>query len=420
LGVPLAQIALLAAPVSLAQQSAPAPPPPQEPGAQPTQPAEPPERDAEGEDDSELEALPLEFHGFVSQGYIKTTGNNYFAKSNGRGSFEFSEVGVNLTKVLTDRLRLGLQLFSRDLGPLGNYTAHFDWYYLDYQVADWLGFRAGRTKLPFGLYNEVSDIDAARVPVILPQSIYPLASRDYLLAQTGVEVYGFLHLGAGGGLEYRLYGGTIHIDLPVPSSTAAYRVESAVLPVVGGRLLWETPLPGLRFGGSLQQLRIEYEFSGASLMEGPGVSRGLANADFNATLWVASLEYAGERLLLAAEYSRWKVDLETSVPMQVPDSSVTSERAFAMGAFRVTNWLTPGLYYSRLYPNVDLRKGQQNFQHDASATLRFDINAHWILKLEGHYMRGTADVSPALNGRTPRDQLTKNWAVLLAKTTVHF
>ena len=29
-------------------------------------------------------------------------------------------------------------------------------------------------------------------------------------------------------------------------------------------------------------------------------------------------------------------------------------------------------------------------QHDVAATLRFDINSHWLVKLEGHYMTGTA------------------------------
>jgi hypothetical protein len=393
--------------------------PAEPPGTPPEAPGDRQDDDAD-DDAGELDSLPIEIHGFVSQGYIKSTGNNYLARSKTRGSFEFSEVGINLTKVLSDRLRLGVQLFARDLGPIGNYAAHFDWYYLDYQFADWLGIRAGRTKLPFGLYNEVSDIDAARVPVLLPQSIYPLATRDYLLAQTGLELYGFLPLAAAGGLEYRLYGGTIHVDLPVQSATARFRVESMVIPVLGGRVLWETPLPGLRLGGSGQALRIEYQFSGASLVEGMGVTRGLASADFDAKLWVGSIEYAGERLLLAGEYSRWYLDTKSSVPAQLPPADATSERYFVMGAFRATSWLTPGAYYSALFPNVKERKGKQNYQHDAAATLRFDLTRHWILKLEGHYMRGTADVNVALNDRLPRTEMVKNWAVFLAKTTVHF
>src|SRR5262249_42705161 len=156
-----------------------------------------------------LGGTELQAHGFVSQGYILTTDNNYLAKST-HGSFEFAEVGLNFTATLTEKLRAGVQLFARDLGPVGNYSAKADWFYLDYRFADWLGVRAGRTKIPFGLYNDISDIDAARVPILLPQSVYPIQNRDYLLAQTGVELYGRLPTGSAGTLDYRLYGGTIY------------------------------------------------------------------------------------------------------------------------------------------------------------------------------------------------------------------
>ena len=98
---------------------------------------------------------------------------------------------------------MGVQIFARDLGPIGDYGVKADWFYLDYRWRDWLGVRAGRNKIPFGLYNDASDADSARVPVLLPQSVYPTRNRDFLLAQTGVEVYGYLGLGPGGALDYR-------------------------------------------------------------------------------------------------------------------------------------------------------------------------------------------------------------------------
>src|SRR5277367_840166 len=101
-----------------------------------------------------------------------STANNYLTRSS-RGSLEFAELGVNFQSQLTDRLSVGFQLFSRDLGPIGNYEMKADWFALDYHWRDWLGLRAGRIKLPFGLYNETSDIDAARVAVLLPQGFYP-------------------------------------------------------------------------------------------------------------------------------------------------------------------------------------------------------------------------------------------------------
>src|SRR3954467_4696971 len=160
------------------------------------------------------EGPTVEMHGFVSQGAIKTTGNNYLIGTSKRGSVEFAEIGANFSGQLTDRLRVGLQLFSSKLGSTGNFNVKADWFTPDYRRRDWLGLRAGRVKLPFGLYNDTSDIDAARVPVLLPQSVYPIADREFLLAQTGLEIYGYVGLRRAGAIDYHLYGGTIYIPLP--------------------------------------------------------------------------------------------------------------------------------------------------------------------------------------------------------------
>ena len=59
-------------------------------------------------------------------------------------------------------------------------------------------------------------------------------------------------------------------------------------------------------------------------------------------------------------------------------------------------------------------------QHDVAATLRFDINHNWLVKLEGHFMSGTAALSADLNDGKPPSSLERNWGVFLAKTTAHF
>jgi hypothetical protein len=368
----------------------------------------------------------VQVHGFVSQGFIKTSANNYLANSE-RGSFEFTEVGINFTKEITDNFRVGAQLFARDLGPIGNYSAQFDWFYLDYRLFDWLGIRAGRTKLPFGLYNETSDIDAARVPILLPQSVYPIQNRDFLLAQTGVELYGLLPLGKAGDLDYRAYGGTLAFDLKYEgASDTVKKIETPY--IVGGRLMWRAPLDGLSLGGSVQSLKLnfDYELPSAQLTalraagQVPANYSGLVSASIPAVLAVGSVEYAPGDLLLAAEYSRWRTRIESSLPEVFPESTTWSERFYAMGSYRVSSWFVPGAYYSAQFPNVDDRHGRQNHQHDFAASLRFDINAHWLLKLEGHFMRGTAGLSSQLNDNAPLDTLTRDWVVFLAKTTAYF
>jgi hypothetical protein len=370
------------------------------------------------------ESAPVEVHGFVSQGFIKSTSNNYLTDSK-RGSFEFAEVGINFTKSFTDQLRVGMQLFTRDLGPIGNYTPNLDWFYLDYRFADWLGLRAGRTKLPFGLYNEINDIDSARVPILLPQSVYPITSRDYLLAQTGLELYGHVPLDAAGALEYRLYGGTIYLDT---AGSAATITKLTVPYLAGGRLMWQTPLDGFQVGGSLQAMRLDFDYQPPAALIASLQMAGTLPADFRAPLrvelpallTVGSVEYQVGDLLLAAEYSRWRVQIESPVQALVANSDTVSERGYFLTSYRVAPWLAPGLYYSVLFKDVDRRSGRDAYQHDVAATLRFDLTDHWLLKLEGHYLRGTAALASALNDNRATSTLTKDWGLLLVKTTAYF
>src|SRR6266478_6108293 len=179
----------------------------------------------------------LQVHGFISQGFLYTTDNNYLANSS-RGSFEFTELGLNFSLQPMDRLSLGLQIFSHDLGPIGDYRATLDWYSVDYHWQDWLGIRAGRVKLPFGLYNDSSDIDAARTAILLPQSIYPAQNRDFLLAQTGFELYGYRGLGAAGGLDYRMERRTIFPDNSPHPGSPITAVDLNFPFVAGWRMIW--------------------------------------------------------------------------------------------------------------------------------------------------------------------------------------
>jgi hypothetical protein len=356
----------------------------------------------------------IEFHGFVSQGFLVSTENNYLADSEG-GSFQFSEVGLNATVELSDELRAGLQLFTRDLGPLGDYRAVFDWFYLDYRARDWLGLRAGRVKLPFGLYNESSDIDAARTAILLPGSVYPAQNRDYLLAYTGIEAYGFLSLGAAGALEYRAGIGTIFLDQEVEAPEGSpFQILDVTIPyVVGGRLLWEPPVEGLRLGGSLHAVRLDTQVRVTGVPE-------LVDYRLPVFLWVASAEYAKGDLLLATEYSRWHGKSESSRPDLVPEESVITERAYVMATYRVKPWLVPGAYFSLFFPDTEARSGTAQQQHDLAVTVRFDVNPYWLIKLEAHYIHGTAALSSALNDNLPLDQLAPDWGLFLAKTTAYF
>jgi hypothetical protein len=377
--------------------------------------------------EASLSAPSIDSHGFVSQGFILSTQNEYLAKSK-HGSFEFTEVGINFSTSLSEDLRVGMQLFAHDLGPLGNYRPEFDWYALDYRAFDWLGIRIGRNKIPFGLYNELNDVDVARVPILLPQSIYQVDHREFLFAQTGAELYGDVGLSGLGSFEYRLYGGTLSGPPPLPPPPGIVISDANIAYVYGGRALWSTPFEGLLGGVSYQALRLDgaYDFDPtvrgvleAAALVPPGLSYPTA-VKFSVRRWVASLQYAAHDLELSAEYSRWTGEFYSRMPALLPPH-IVNERYYLMASYRVSSWFTPGMYYSALFDNVEERHRRGGFQHDAAFTTRYDLNQHWLLKLEGHVIHGTAALdNRALNDGVDRNQLLQTWGVFLIKTTAYF
>ena len=360
-------------------------------------------------------ARPIEFHGFASQGFILTLKNDYLAENSTDGSFEFSEVGFNFTKELTETLSTGGQLFAQDLGRSGNFKPQIDWFYLDFRPDDWLGFRAGRVKIPYGLYNEIQDVDSARVPVLLPQSVYPLQAREILFSVTGAEVYGFLRMRGFGALDYRLYGGTIFLDSDALTPPGAgFELDFNVRYVGGGRLFWETPLEGLRVGSSYERVRLD------TTAFVPGLAPPLV-IETRSWLWVASVEYVTGDLLLSAEYGRGKAMQHSNYPELSPALDEMDERAYVMVSQRLATWFQPGAYASLFFPNVENREGRENRQLDVALTLRFDVNPFWLVKAEGHFMYGTAGLVNPLRINPP-DITSANqyWAAYFLKTTAHF
>jgi hypothetical protein len=206
--------------------------------------------------------------------------------------------------------------------------------------------------------------------------------------------------------------------------------------------MWQAPIEGLQIGASAQRLRLNGEavFSPAQIAQLqlagqlPSDFSGPLQFQIPATLSVASIEYSAHDLLLASEYSRWWVNLTSTVPaFSVPET--VSERFYLMSAYHVTPWFTPGVYYSVFFQNADNRTGnapaigappgapplgRSAYQHDLALTLRYDLNSFWLLKLEGHYMHGTAGLNSALNDNRPLSSLTEDWGVFLVKTTAYF
>jgi hypothetical protein len=383
------------------------------------------------EADPETVEPTVEIHGFASAGAFVSTDNDYIGESS-EGSLELFEAAVNVSSQLTDRLRVGLQLFSRNVGDFHEVTPRVDWAYLDYRWRPFLGLRAGIVKMPFGLYNEYVDIDAARLAILLPQSVYPVRNRDVLLSHTGFALYGNQPLGGAGEIDYQAWLGTLTIPRSALELVGAELESADARYVTGAQLFWHPPVEGLRVGGTYLRAAIDFDLQLDPEVVEQLVMAGLVPADFDGellisqrpdTLWVASAEYLRGPWLFAAEYSRWGKHQYASLPMLVPTIDEDAERFYAMATYRVSPQLDTGVYYSVTHLDAGDRRGRNGpwvenfnaFQRDLAATARYDVDEHWSWKLEGHFIDGTAELLTSTNP-TPE----RYWGLFLFKTTVSF
>ncbi len=159
-----------------------------------------------------LDDLSIQIHGFATQSFVLSARNNWNTLDTSDGSAAWTEAVVNITAQPESRLRIGVQARYLLLGTLNNAVA-LDWADADYKVDERFGVRVGKVKTPAGLLNETQDVDPGHLWVLLPSSIYAIASRNSVLSHYGGVGYGSLPLGSSGGtLRYDLYGGQRVID----------------------------------------------------------------------------------------------------------------------------------------------------------------------------------------------------------------
>ena len=85
----------------------------------------------------------IQVHGFVSQGFGYSDDNNYLTMKTSQGSFAFTDAGLNMSTQLTDKFRVGAQIYVRDIGNLSKWHPQLDWATADYKFKDWFGIRGG-------------------------------------------------------------------------------------------------------------------------------------------------------------------------------------------------------------------------------------------------------------------------------------
>ena len=58
----------------------------------------------------------VQLHGFASQGFVYTDQNNWLTLHSSQGSGAFTDFGANASMQVTDKFRVGAQVYDRNLG----------------------------------------------------------------------------------------------------------------------------------------------------------------------------------------------------------------------------------------------------------------------------------------------------------------
>lgn len=382
----------------------------------------------------------IDIHGFITQGYLVTDDNNFLADTEGDGTLQYNEIGINFSSDVSDRLRMGVQLLTRDLGKMGNHEITLDWAVADYSFFNWMNLRVGKIKTPHGLYNIERDVDMLRTFVFLPQSVYTEGWRDSLNASNGAGLYGYIPAGLLGNITYmanltnseqKVGGGESRLlEDQLPQSLDVKVKEMNTKQTFSTSLTLDTLF-------NIDGLKISGVYWGHDFDSTCDVNDGLGSPLFDAnSVYVdgevakhqiesvfktkvrtvtGSMEYSYGNFIFAAEYmqNNYRLKMPLSDYVYYPGTSVTVpdvDKDFdAMGyygsmAYRFTDWFEMGAYYAEYYRDKDDKNGKKavaeglvsagqehnRWLKDSCLSFRFDITPNWILKLESHYMDGSA------------------------------
>lgn len=356
----------------------------------------------------------VDIHGFISQGYLKTTRNNYIADSTD-GTFQFNEMGLNFTNRPMDKLMIGVQFFARDFGSVGNDQIQIDYALADYRMTDYFGIRAGKMKNPMGLYSEYRDIDMLRTCMVLPHSVYDESLRDSQTFLQGVGIYGDINTARLGSISYQALAGSNNIS---PESATAVFLSYGVLKMnsvdmdttYSYALQYSDPTGHVRLGGTacFTELYLKGETIGHPLLpiEGMAIDVDVSNVD----IYTGSVELTWNPFVLTWEMKRSKVRnaVYTShdTGFLLIDTPVDHFGEYVSLTYQMTSFLQAGLYYNEFYPYERDRNGDApsrgiapnyHWVKNWAFSLKWDINPSWLLKLETQYADGTASVPREYN-----------------------
>lgn len=372
----------------------------------------------------------VQFGGFISQGYLKSTHNNYPVDTVD-GTFDFREAALNASTTFGSHLRVGVQVFAQKLGKYGGDKPILDWAIADYNFRPEFGVQVGRIKYPQSLYSDVLDLDMVRPFILLPQSIYDARLRDFQASLDGGMAYGSTDIGRSS-FDYKVFYGDIPIK--TDSGAADYLNNSAFFAtppgvtdvgmdsVRGATLSWNTPVPGLRFGAN-------YSHFTNLVASGPFAFVPAMTARITVTKLSfegLSAEFMNGPWTFAGEYQLVNFEVIVAPPALLgpPVRDHLRMRNYYLSASRrLGAKFEIGAYYSGARDIVSSSTPtapSDLYRRDLALAVRYNVSDHLLFKLEVHTLRGNKAMFNVPGISNPRSSLKESMMLFIAKTTLSF
>ncbi len=367
-----------------------------------------------------VSAMEYQIHGFASQAYLLSEGNNYYGDST-NGSHDFYEAAINGSLSLGHGLLVSAQALIRDAGISDNGKPRLDYALVDWRALDSkegsAGVRLGRVKNPMGLFNDTRDVVFTRPSILLPQSVYfdGTGVRSLLFSSDGAQVYGDINLG-----NHRW-------SLSLTSALNRDLTKKEKLSL--GSHAADTEIRHLNFSHLTDhwnngQAIIGLSHGHAHLVQAlPAQFGGEVNFEFN--FYVVSAQYNAERVSLTTEYmyTRGVGDIGNGRKLKI-----ALDGGYTQLDFRPAQHWTTFLRYDVRFNDAGDRDGRKaaatsgserysEFAHDLTLGLGWTPDENWGVWGEVHRIYGTATAPPLDNPDGANDS---HWTLMTVMVGYRF
>jgi hypothetical protein len=301
-------------------------------------------------------AVEVEIHGYGFQGYLLSQKNEYRGASG--GTYNFNVLALLFSSRVTDDTTVWA-LIDGDSEKIS-----VDWAYIEHRVTDSIDVRFGQVKFPMAIYNEYRDNKLLQISMLEP--IMYRAEADVIF-----EVY------QGAGAQYR--NGPFAVDLfggaPRISAEETKLTGETAKNLVGGRVVYTTPIKGLKLIGSYAGFKQE-------LKDSLGVIPEKTTYQHEG---VGSLDYVNYGLDLKAEYAE-KVGLK-----DVPGGAkIRIQSYYVQAGYTFFDKLTPFVRYDYITTDFDQKSDASFYQKEFVAGAGYKFSPYFGIKVEEHFISGYA------------------------------